>query len=113
MAKELRPPREVTRDLYLVWRSPRIGQANPHRLTNPVWSWLARARELRVPVIARAEMLAELMRMKFGIAVAGVNAIGQLSFVPVYPFWALMMFAADIIVIYGLAVYGGKQLTDA
>ncbi len=32
-----------------------------------------RARELRVPVIPRAEMLAELMRMKSGIAVAGTH----------------------------------------
>jgi hypothetical protein len=31
----------VTRDRFLVWRSPRIGQVNPHRLTNPVWAWLA------------------------------------------------------------------------
>jgi UDP-N-acetylmuramate--alanine ligase len=32
---------------------------------------VARARELKIPVIPRAEMLAELMRMKFGVAVAG------------------------------------------
>lgn len=32
-----------------------------------------RARELRVPVIHRAEMLAELMRMKLGVAVAGTH----------------------------------------
>lgn len=32
-----------------------------------------RARELRIPVIPRAEMLAELMRMKSGIAVAGTH----------------------------------------
>ena len=32
-----------------------------------------RARELRVPVIPRAEMLAELMRLKYGIAVAGMH----------------------------------------
>ncbi len=30
-----------------------------------------RARELKIPVIRRAEMLSELMRMKYGIAVAG------------------------------------------
>ncbi len=30
-----------------------------------------RARELKIPVIKRAEMLSELMRMKYGIAVAG------------------------------------------
>ena len=32
-----------------------------------------RARELEVPVIPRAEMLAELMRMKYGIAIAGTH----------------------------------------
>ena len=34
---------------------------------------VARARELMIPVIPRAEMLAELMRMKTGIAVAGTH----------------------------------------
>jgi UDP-N-acetylmuramate--alanine ligase len=34
---------------------------------------VARARELKIPVIQRAEMLAELMRMKTGIAVAGTH----------------------------------------
>jgi len=49
----------------------------------------------------------------FGILAAGVNALGQLAFVPVYPFWALMIFAADVVVIFGLAVYGGKKLRKA
>ena len=40
------------------------------KMSNPE---VARARELRIPVIPRAEMLAELMRMKFGIAVAGTH----------------------------------------
>jgi|SRR5579862_1035169 len=77
------------------------------------WGWI-------VLVLGIAELLAafallggsELARW-FGIAVAGVNAIGQLSFVPVYPFWALMMFSVDIIIIYGLAVYGGHKLREA
>jgi hypothetical protein len=34
---------------------------------------ITRARELKIPVIPRAEMLAELMRMKSGIAVAGTH----------------------------------------
>src|SRR5690349_21715790 len=33
----------------------------------------AEAHKLRVPVIPRAEMLAELMRLKYGIAVAGMH----------------------------------------
>jgi hypothetical protein len=46
----------------------------------------------------------------FGIASAGLNAVGQLMFVPAYPWWALSMFALDILIIYGLAVYGGSRL---
>ena len=46
----------------------------------------------------------------FGIAVAAVNAIAQLSFVPVYPVWGLLMFSVDVLVIYGLTVYGGKKM---
>jgi UDP-N-acetylmuramate--alanine ligase len=34
---------------------------------------VVRARELKIPVIPRAEMLAELMRMKYGVAVAGTH----------------------------------------
>src|SRR5215471_10556947 len=34
---------------------------------------VVRARELKIPVIPRAEMLAELMRMKHGIAIAGTH----------------------------------------
>ncbi len=37
---------------------------------NPEW---IRARNERIPVISRAEMLAELMRFRFGIAVAGTH----------------------------------------
>ena len=46
----------------------------------------------------------------FGIGAAGLNAIGQLAFVPVYPVWAITMFAADVIIIYGLAVYAGRKM---
>jgi len=34
---------------------------------------VAKARELHIPVIGRAEMLAELMRLKYGIAIAGMH----------------------------------------
>lgn len=34
----------VTRKLFLEWRSPRFGNANPSVLTNPVWEWLIRTR---------------------------------------------------------------------
>jgi hypothetical protein len=45
----------------------------------------------------------------FGIAVAGLSAIGALMSISAYPFWSLAVFALDILVIYGLAAYGGQH----
>jgi hypothetical protein len=44
----------------------------------------------------------------FGIAVAGLSAIAALLSIPAYPFWSLAIVAIDVLVIYGLAVYGGR-----
>jgi hypothetical protein len=49
----------------------------------------------------------------FGIAAASLNAIGQLMFMSAYPFWALSMFAVDLLIIYGLAVYGARKTMTA
>jgi UDP-N-acetylmuramate--alanine ligase len=52
----------VTADIDVLVISSAVTFANPEVL---------RAREMKIPVIPRAEMLAELMRMKYGIAVGG------------------------------------------
>jgi hypothetical protein len=44
----------------------------------------------------------------FGIACAFLNAMILLFTVNAYPFAAFMLFIVDMLVIYGLAVYGGK-----
>jgi glucan phosphoethanolaminetransferase (alkaline phosphatase superfamily) len=44
-----------------------------------------------------------------GIASAAVNSIVMLMFIPAYPFGALAVFAIDVLVIYGLAAYGGRD----
>ena len=46
----------------------------------------------------------------FGIAVAALGSMVQLSFVSAYPWWGITMFVLDMLVIYGLAVYAGKRL---
>ena len=48
----------------------------------------------------------------FGILAAGLNAMGQLFFIQAYPLWSTAMFAADLIIIYALAVYAGPRLRD-
>jgi hypothetical protein len=45
----------------------------------------------------------------FGIGCAGLNAVGALMSIPAYPFWSLAIFAVDVLIIYGLAAYGGQH----
>ena len=45
----------------------------------------------------------------FGIVIAGLGAIGQFGFMQAYPFWSITIIAICIFVIYGLAVYGGRE----
>jgi hypothetical protein len=49
----------------------------------------------------------------FGVAVAMASAVGALLSIPAYPFWSLAIFTVDILVIYGLASYGGDRRTTA
>ena len=45
-----------------------------------------------------------------GIIVASLNALAQLLSMPnAFPFWALSIFTIDILIIYGLVAYGGRQ----
>ncbi len=45
----------------------------------------------------------------FGIFAAGLNALFLLFTVNAFPFAAFMLFLVDILIIYGLAVYGGRR----
>lgn len=74
------------------------------------WGWI-------IMILGAAQLLAAFFVVSgseyarwFGIGAAFVNSIGQLYFLPAYPLWAITMFAVDLIIIYALAVYGGKRL---
>ena len=44
-----------------------------------------------------------------GILFASANAILQLAWLAHFPFWSFTMILVDILVIYGIAVHGGKE----
>jgi hypothetical protein len=43
-----------------------------------------------------------------GVAIAALNAVIQLLFIPAYPFWSLCLFTLNILVIYGLIAHGKR-----
>jgi hypothetical protein len=74
------------------------------------WGWIVLILGIVQGVAALMLLTGSEFARWFGIASAGLNAIGQLMFVPAYPWWGVAMFAVDILIIYGLAVYGGARL---
>ncbi len=44
-----------------------------------------------------------------GVALASLNVIAQLLLLPAYPLLAISIVALDILVIYGLVTYGGRE----
>jgi hypothetical protein len=77
------------------------------------WGWIVLLLGVAQLLAAFAIVSGSEFARWFGIAIAGVNAIGQLFWVSAYPFWAIAIFAIDILIIYALAVYGGSKLKEA
>jgi hypothetical protein len=76
------------------------------------WGWILLVLGVLQLIAAYAVLGGSEAARWFGIAVAGINAIGQLAYVPAQPWWAITMFALDVVVIFGLAVYGGRNLRE-
>ena len=62
-----------------------------------------------VLVLAGAGVLSgSVWGRSLGVIVAILNALAQLTIMPAYPIWALIIIALDVIVIYALVVHGGE-----
>lgn len=49
----------------------------------------------------------------FGIAIAGFAIVAAMMSIPAYPLWSLVLVTIYLLVIYGLAAYGGRpELTS-
>jgi hypothetical protein len=74
------------------------------------WGWIVVILGIGQVIAAMALFGGSEFARWFGVGVAGLNAFGQLMFVPAYPVWAVAMFAVDVLIIYGLVAYGGHRL---
>ena len=73
------------------------------------WGWVMLVLGVLQIVAAFSIWSASSFGRWFGIACAVANAIAALLAIPAYPFWSLVVIGIDILVIYGLAVYGGDK----
>jgi hypothetical protein len=76
------------------------------------WGWITLIIGALLIVAAMGVFSGSGFARWFGIIAASLNAIGLFGSPTAksYPFWSLIIFALDIMVIYALAVYGGKKM---
>jgi hypothetical protein len=73
------------------------------------WGWVLIAVSV-VQIVTAFGVWAKWKAVRWvGVAIAALNAIVQLAFMPSYPFWSLCLFALDILVIYALVVHGARR----
>jgi hypothetical protein len=76
------------------------------------WGWIVLTLGVLQMVVGFGIWAGNQVARWAGIVVVSLNAISQLLFMPAYPFWSLSIFALDIMVLYGLAAYGGRPRLD-
>jgi hypothetical protein len=75
------------------------------------WGWIHLILGVIVALAGFALLSGATWARVVGITLATLSAIANFLFIPYYPFWSLLIIALDVLVIWALAVYGGKVTT--
>jgi len=73
------------------------------------WGWVMTIFGAVQLLAAVGVFLGNQLARWFAVAVVALNAIGQMFFIPAYPFWSLLIIAADIVALWGLCAYGSRE----
>jgi hypothetical protein len=76
------------------------------------WGWIVLGIGVLQMLVAFGVWAGNQLARWAGIVIVSLNAIAQLLFMPAYPFWSLSIFAIDLLILYGLAAYGGRPTLD-
>jgi len=89
--------------------------ANAHYVVGDLrlWGWIALILGTLQIIAAIAVLAGSQAARWFAVVVIGLNAIGQMFFIPAYPFWSLVIIAVDIVALWGLCAYGSRENLEA
>jgi hypothetical protein len=76
------------------------------------WGWVTLCIGILQLVVAVGVFVKNPLARWTGIVILAVNGIAQLLMMPAYPFWSLVIFATDMVAVYGLIAYGKRYLGD-
>lgn len=85
--------------------------ANAHYVVGDLraWGWVATILGGLQLLAAAGVVAGNQLARWLGVTMVGLNAIGQMFFVPAYPFWSLMIIALDVVALWGLCAYGSRE----
>lgn len=79
------------------------------RLDLTTWGWIHLVVGLVAAVVGGAILAAQRWAMASGIVIAIVSALANFVWLPYYPFWAVLIIAFDIAVIWALSTMLGAD----
>jgi hypothetical protein len=89
--------------------------ANAHYVVGDLraWGWVVLILGTLQIIAAVAVLTGSQAARWFAVVVIGLNAIGQMLFIPAYPFWSLLIIAVDVVALWGLCAYGSRENLEA
>jgi hypothetical protein len=89
--------------------------ANAHYVVGDLraWGWVVLILGTLQVIAAVAVLAGSQAARWFAVVVIGLNLIGQMLFIPAYPFWSLMIIAVDVVALWGLCAYGSRENLEA
>jgi hypothetical protein len=73
------------------------------------WGWVVLIVGVVLASAGVALFSGALWARAVAVVAVGVNMVVQFAYLAHFPFWSLTMIALDIMIIYGLVVYGGRD----
>jgi uncharacterized membrane protein HdeD (DUF308 family) len=73
------------------------------------WGWVALILGVLQVLAGLGVLAGNQFARWFAVAVIGLNTLGQMYFIPSYPFWSLMIIAVDVVALWGLCAYGSRE----
>jgi hypothetical protein len=105
----------IAASLNVIWGIAAVSSshffvANAHYIISDLntWGWVAIGLGVVEALAALSIWRGGSFGRWFGIIVAGVGVLVAMMSIPAYPFWSLTLVALYTLVVYGLAVYGGR-----
>lgn len=110
----------IAATLNIIWGIAAVSNShffvgNAHYILSGLntWGWIAIVFGAVEALASVSIWLGGTFGRWFGMIVAGLACVMAMLTIPAYPFWSLTLVALSVLVVYGLAAYGGKpELTQ-